>query len=52
MLLNNLRILLLLVCGSEHCLVLVKGAQYLLENALKNYQLTDFIQDKLSIKSR
>ncbi len=37
-------------CGSENCIGMIKGAKYLPENVLKNYQFTDFIRGKLAAK--
>jgi SET domain len=34
-------------CGAKQCMGTIKGAKYLPKNALKNYQFTDFIQQKL-----
>jgi hypothetical protein len=37
-------------CGSKECLGTIQGAKYLSDEVLKNYKLTDFIQQK--VKSR
>jgi SET domain len=36
------------VCGSEHCVGIVRGAKYLRPEALKYHRFTDFIQQKLN----
>jgi SET domain len=37
-------------CGSKNCIGMIKGAKYLPENVLKNYQFTDFIRGKLAAR--
>jgi hypothetical protein len=37
-------------CGSNDCLQNIKGAKYISENIIKNYRLTDFIQQALDSK--
>lgn len=35
-------------CGSRNCIGLIQGANYLSEEKLKQYRLTDFIEQKLA----
>lgn len=35
-------------CGSENCIGIIQGAKYLSEGKLKQYRLTDFIEQKLA----
>ena len=39
-------------CGSASCLGTIQGASHLTDEVLKNYQLTDFIQQKLRARSQ
>lgn len=39
-------------CGEQHCLGEIKGAAFIPETVLKNYQLTSFIQNQLYERSR
>jgi hypothetical protein len=37
-------------CGSSECLGTIQGAKYLADDVLKNYKLTDFIQQQLKAR--
>jgi hypothetical protein len=37
-------------CGSSECLGTIQGARHLADDVLKNYRLTDFIQQKLKAR--
>jgi len=37
-------------CGSKNCIGLIQGAKYLSEQTLKQYRLTEFIEQKLATR--